>query len=189
MGGLFVNRADGRAESAGRRESYPQGMDNVAAVLAELEEERRRLWMELARVERVISVIEELARPEPRIAIAAAEPIAVLALPAVPEPPPPPPPPPPPKPQPYAALDVYEATAIYLAEAGEPKNAREIADALVAGGFRTRSRYFTNIIGTMLRRRESTRPHRISVTADGKHWFVRPKRKSTKTQPPALTLV
>lgn len=163
-------------------------MDNVGAVLAELEEERRRLWMELARVERVISVIEELARPEPRMAIAAAEPITVVALPEVPALPPPPPPPPAPKPQPYAALDVYEATAAYLAEVGEPKNAREIADALIAGGFRTRSKYFTNIIGTMLRRRESTRPHRISVTADGKHWFVRPKRKSKKAKP-ALTLV
>jgi hypothetical protein len=158
-------------------------MDNVAAVLAELEEERRRLWMQLARVERLISVIEELARPEPRIAIAAAEPIAVLALPEVPAPPPPPPPPPPAKPQPYAALDVYEATAAYLAEVGVPKNAREIAEALVAGGFRTRSRYFTNIIGTMMRRGESRRLHRISVTPDGKRWFVRKQRKSTKAKP------
>jgi len=161
-------------------------MDNVAAILAELEEERRRLWMELARVERVISVIEELARP--RITIAAAEPIAVLALPELPAPPPPPPPPPVAKPQPYAALDAYEATAAYLAEVGVPKNAREIAEALVAGGFRTRSRYFTNIIGTMMRREESRRFHRISVTPDGKHWFVRKRRKSTKTKP-ALTPV
>jgi hypothetical protein len=153
-------------------------MDNVAAVLAELEAERRRLWMELARVERVISVIEDLAHPAPRIAIAEAEPITLVALPEVPALAPPPPPPPPAKPQPYAALDVYQATASYLAEVGKPQNAREIADALVAGGFRTRSRYFTNIIGTMLRR----------ATADGKHWFVRKQRKSTKATP-ALTPV
>jgi hypothetical protein len=162
-------------------------MDNVAAVLAELEEERRRLWMELARVERVISVIEDFAHPAPRIAIAEAEPITVLALPEVPALPPPPPPPPA-KPQPYAALNVYEAAAAYLSAVGKPKNAREIADALVAGGFRTRSRYFTNIIGTMLRRQESTRPHRISVTADGKRWFVRKQRMSAKAKP-AFTLV
>ena len=155
----------------------------MAVVLAELEDERRRLWMELARVERLISVIEELARPEPRVAIAAAEPIAVLALPEAPPPPPPPPPPPAAKPLPYAALDVYEATAAYLAEVGVPKNAREIAEALVAGGFRTRSRYFTNIVGTMMRREESRRFHRISVMPDGKRWFVRKLRKATKAKP------
>ena len=154
-------------------------MNNVAAVLAELEGERSRLWAELTRIERVISVIEQLTRPKPAVTVVSATPIAALPL---PEPPPPPPPPPAAKPKPYTSLDVYEATAAYLAEVGVPKNSREIADALIAGGFPTRSKNFCNVLGTMLRRRESTRPHRISVTADKKHWFVRPKQKSTKTK-------
>jgi hypothetical protein len=157
-------------------------MDNIAAVLAELEEERRRLWAELARVERIIAVIEDLALPTPRIAIAASPGAALsppeeLALSSTATPPSA-------NPSPYARLDVYEATAAYLIESGgRPKTSRQIADALVAGGFPTRSRYFCNVIGTMLRRRDATRPHRISVTADGKRWFVRKRQKAARTAP------
>jgi hypothetical protein len=148
-------------------------MDNVTAVLAELQEERRRLLAELARVERVIDVVSELSGAEPRLMVAAPE-SAVVA----PGPPPPPPRLPTTASLPYVTMNVYEAVAAYLVDAQKPQTSRQIADALVAGGYPTRSSYFCGALGTMLRRKDSTRAYRISVTADGRHWFVRPPRSS-----------
>lgn len=133
-------------------------MDNVAAVLAELQDQRGRLAEELARVERVISVIEELTHRDP-----SARPAAEGK----------PSPPPAPRAKPYVTLNVYEATAAYLAEVGVPKTSREIADAISAGGYPTRSTYFCGVVGSLLRRKESTRQYRISATPDGRRWFVR----------------
>ena len=73
----------------------------------------------------------------------------------------------------YAMHNAYEAAAHYLASVGEPRTTRQIADALVAGGFKTRSSNFTTILGTMLRRTESARQAGIHRTADQKRWFVR----------------
>lgn len=152
-------------------------MDHVTAVLAELHDERGRLAAELARVERVIGVIEELTGAEPRELMADATSFVAASAP----PPPPPPPAPAPASLPYVTMNVYEAVAAHLAEVKEPQTSRQIADALVAGGYPTRSSYFCNALGTMLRRKDSTRQYRISVTDDGRRWFVRPKRSARKS--------
>jgi len=142
-------------------------MDNVTAVLAELHEEHRRLSAELARVERVIDVIVELSGGEPQVRATApnAPPRPVPAAASLP----------------YVTLNLYEAVAAHLAEVNEPQTSRQIAEALVAGGYPTRSAYFGNVIGTMLRRKDSTRTYRISVTADGRRWFVRPQTSTKKS--------
>jgi hypothetical protein len=64
----------------------------------------------------------------------------------------------------------YAAAAEYLAAVGEPRTPREIADALVAGGFRTRSKNFTASVRTMLSRERGTMG--IEQTPDGRRWFV-----------------
>jgi hypothetical protein len=149
-------------------------MDNVTAVLAELHEEHRRLSAELARVERVIDVIVELSGAEPWVRTTA--PVPVMLAPNMS-----PPPVPAAASLPYVTLNLYEAVAAYLAEVKEPQTSRQIADGLVAGGYPTRSAYFGNVIGTMLRRKDSTRTYRISVTADGRRWFVRPLSSTRKS--------
>ena len=153
-------------------------MDNVTSVLAELHDERRRLLAELARVDRIIGVIGELTGAEP-LELMGDAPSFVAA----PAPPPPSPPPAPAAPSllPYVTMNVYEAVAAHLAEVKEPQTSRQIADALVAGGYPTRSSYFCNAVGTMLRRKDSTRQYRISVTDDGRRWFVRSKRSARKS--------
>jgi hypothetical protein len=111
-------------------------MEKVAEVLAGLRNEEARLRVELAGVQRAIGALQEVlgiappAQPQPA-AVTAPTPAAVPALPK-PEPP-----------GPYATHSLYEAVALYLAEAGEPRTAREIADALQAGGYPTQSRDFT----------------------------------------------
>ncbi|HYC91943.1 MAG TPA: hypothetical protein VEO54_22210 [Thermoanaerobaculia bacterium] len=90
--------------------------------------------------------------------------------------------------QPYARLNVYEAAAHYLARAGEPKTAREIADALRAGGFNTRSTRFANTITTMLRR-GAPRGLGIRRTRDGRRWYMGIRRAPTSgtTEPTSGT--
>jgi hypothetical protein len=160
------------------RRPVSREMDNVTAVLAELQEEHRRLSAELARVERVIDVIVALSGAEPLVRAAA--PVLLLAAPD---------PPPPPvlaaATLPYLTMNAYEAVAAHLAEAKVPQTSRQIADALVAGGYPTRSTYFANVLATMLRRKESTRQYRISVTADGRRWFVRPQQSNTTSATPS----
>ena len=142
-------------------------MDNVTAILAELQEEHRRLSAELSRVERVIDVIVELSGADPQVRATAPAPVRFA--------------PDAPASLPYVTLNLYEAVAAYLAEVQEPQTSRQIADALVAGGYPTRSTYFGNVIGTMLRRKDSTRTYRISVTADGRRWFVRTQSSARKS--------
>jgi hypothetical protein len=157
-------------------------MDHVTSVLAELQDERRRLLAELTRVDRIISVIGELTGAEPQELIADATPFV-----AAPAPPPPRPPSAPAAASlPYVTMNVYEAVAAHLAEVKEPQTSRQIADALVAGGYPTRSSYFCNALGTMLRRKDSTRTYRISVTPDGRRWFVRPQRSTRKSATPGV---
>jgi hypothetical protein len=123
-------------------------------------------------VERVIDVIEELGGAKPRVRVAARAAVVAASDPR----------PKRPSPvhaaasRPYVALTLYEAVAAHLATVEEPQTSRQIADALVAGGYPTRSSYFCGVMGTMLRRKESTRQYRISVTADGRRWFIRPRR-------------
>ena len=161
-------------------------MDNMTAVLGELEEQRRRILGELARVERVITVVEELAaeRRGGRMAVVMDEVKDVEVLDVVPaaatvvaaegtEVSPPPA-----VLKPYLMMNFYEAAAAYLASVGEPQSARQIAEGLAAGGFPTRSRYFRNVAGTLLRRKESRQVYHISATPNGRRWFVR-RRKSS----------
>lgn len=142
-------------------------MAKVEAILAELREERERLRRELGRVERVIAVLEDpdgmsAAAGERattvNTAAAAAETVTATATPVVG--------------QPYTMLDLYEAAAKYLASVDTPKTSRQIADALRAGGFKTRSKKFGGTVRTMLRR-SSARSAGIRATSDGKRWFTR----------------
>ena len=143
--------------------AYSYVMGRVDEVLAEMRRERERLAAELARVDRVIAALEEPARAVDREAAAtpAAPPAQAKWPPGV---------------GPYTLLDIYQATARYLSTVDKPKNSTEIAAALRAGGFKTRSKNFVNTVRVMLRRRDG-RSTGISVTSDGKRWFIR--RKST----------
>jgi hypothetical protein len=114
-------------------------MNRVVEVLRALQEERRSLVIELSRIDRAIAALEVALEPgelpPPQLPVTGA---------AVP--------PPKAESQPYAMLKFYEAAADYLASVQEPKTVREIADALVAGGFRTRSKNFASSVRTMLGR-------------------------------------
>ena len=115
-------------------------MDSVDEVLANLKEQREKLARELARVEKAIAALEG-SLDESRAAAA----------------------------RPYVYLTLYEAAAQYLADANEPRTTRQIADALRAGGFKTRSRRFTSTVSTMLGRKDA-RHAGIRRTPDRKHW-------------------
>jgi len=135
-------------------------MSKVAEVLQALQEERRHLSAELSRVERAIAAIEEAMGGE-RTLVA---PRAAETAPA------PPPPSPPAEKGPYSMLHFNEAAAQYLASVNEPKSAREIADALRAGGFPTKSKDFAASVRTMLNRLTSY--DGIEHMNDGKWRFV-----------------
>jgi hypothetical protein len=108
-------------------------MDSVDVVLEGLREQREKLALELARVDRAIAALEgSLDGSAPAIAASAAPP-----------------------PKPYAQLTLYQATVHYLRSVSEPRTARQIADALRAGGFRSRSRRLSAIVATMLGREEA----------------------------------
>ena len=127
-------------------------MSKITEVIAELRDEQARLKLELSRIERVLEALEgTLVSGREERAAAAPAPAAAE---------------PPPEAQ-YAQWDLYEATTLYLAGVGEPKTARQIADALRAGGFKTRSRDFAGTVRTMLRRRPT---RGIRVTSDGRCW-------------------
>jgi hypothetical protein len=154
-------------------------MGKIDEVLVEMRRERERLAVELARTDRVIAALEEA-----RTGVADAEELVTLVVPhadgstsatatkaSLP-----------PGIGPYSLLDVYEATAQYLATVDTPKNSTEIAAALRAGGLITRSRNLVNTVRVMLRR-DSARRIGISTTKDGKRWFV--KRKTSDRQEPS----
>ena len=130
-------------------------MDSVDEVLAGLREQQKKLALELSRVERAIAALEG-SFDESRVAAQAAAA------------------------QPYVRLTLYEATAHYLATANEPRTSRQIADALRAGGFITRSRRFPTTVATMLARSEARRAG-IRRTRDKKRWFYRRWRASVRS--------
>ena|ERR1041385_3442805 len=143
-------------------------MGKVDEVLVELRQERERLAAELARVERVIAALEEA--PATVADVAERAPAAQANL--------------PPGVGPYSLLDIYEATAHYLSTVDTPKNSTEIAAALRAGGFKTRSRNLVNTVRVMLRRKDG-RSTGISVTGDGKRWFIRRKGANLPRRKPS----
>lgn len=144
-------------------------MSKAAEVLAQLREEQTRLELELAQLERVIEALEEAigvaGRREDEAGVAGGRDAAAATnadTAAAPAPPA----------APYAQLDLYEATAAYLAACGEPQTARQIAEGLRAGGFKTRSQDFAGTVRTMLRRQSTPG---IRVTSDGSRWYARAK--------------
>jgi hypothetical protein len=141
-------------------------MDKTAEVLARLREQRARLQGELAGVESAIAALEEMTRePEPAPAPAPAAPPAPPA-PVFVMPPPPPP-------GPYKHSEFFEAVAHYLREAGEPKGARDIAQALLAGGYFTRSGNFPAVVRATLNRVMPEGPFGIRGKGDGLYWCER----------------
>jgi hypothetical protein len=129
-------------------------MDSVEAVLAGLREQREKLALELARVERAIAALEGSLDGSAVPAAAA----AAVASPA----------------RPYESLTLYEATVHYLRTVNEPRTSRQIAEALHAGGFRTRAQRFPSIVATMLGREDAARYFGIRRTRDKKRWFCSP---------------
>lgn len=127
-------------------------MDTVDEMLAQLRQQREKLTQEqeklvqeLARVEKAIAALEG-SLDESRTAAAAA--------PALP---------------PYAYLTLYEAVAHYLSTVKEPRTSGQIAAALRAGGFKTRSQRLAATVVTMLGRNEA-RQYGIRRTPDKKRW-------------------
>jgi hypothetical protein len=155
--GRLDRRSQGRrrigVDSHGLYNQCLRCMSKITEVIAELRDEQARLKLELSRIERVLEALEGTLGSDRRERAAPAAP-----APAAAEPPPE---------AKYAQWDLYEATTLYLAYVGEPKTARQIADALRAGGFKTRSRDFAGTVRTMLRRRPT---RGIRVTSDGKRW-------------------
>jgi len=123
-------------------------MSKVADVLRALREEERRLRAELAGVERAIRALEEVLEVE--VDAEATEPARLS----------------PPEERPYSLLRFNEAAAAHLASVKEPQTARQIAEALIAGGFPTRSQDFQASVRTMLSRTSPS--DGIERTADGK---------------------
>jgi hypothetical protein len=148
-------------------------MGKIEEVLAEMRQERERLAADLARVDRVIAALEEggailgegvaIVPPGAAATAGAAQASWPRGV------------------GPYSLLDIYEATAHYLSTVDTPKNSTEVAAALRAGGFKTRSRNFVNTVRVMLRRKDG-RSTGISTTKDGKRWFL--KQKAVKQRPP-----
>lgn len=135
-------------------------MSRVAEVLQSLREEQAHLRLELSRVERAIEALEEAMGPAAQVVRVAPE--APPAIPAAPviesgavQ-------------KPYAWMGITAAAAAYLASAGEPKTVREIADALRAGGFPTRSARFEASVRTTLNRSGSEEG--IEQVPDGRQW-------------------
>jgi hypothetical protein len=118
-------------------------MDKVAELLTGLREQRQRLAEELAGVDRAIAALETGTGSRE------AQPAA-----------------------PYGMRSLYEAVVTYLVDAGEPKTAREIADALLAGGYQTRSEDFAATVRTMLRRTDSARVYGIRKSGRAGYWTV-----------------
>ena len=146
-------------------------MQKVTEVLAGLREEQRRLQVELSGVERAIAALEEVLGVErtavaglaeaPRVepaAVAAPEESAPRAVVAK---------------GPYATYRLFEAVSVYLAGAEEPKTARQIAEALEAGGYPTHSANFPATVRTMLRRSgPSLSDYGIREVPERGRWFA-----------------
>lgn len=167
---------DGYAASrvaAGEELGDTDPMDTVADVLARLRAEKERLSAELMGVERAIVALEQAAP-----AAQAMQPEPVLPPPPDPAPEPRAVRPEPIPPGPYTALYFYEAVAAYLQLEGEPKTPREIADALLAGGYLTSATNFRASARTMLRRPVSASPYGIYPSEDGERFYFRARDSS-----------
>ena len=136
-------------------------MKKVAEVLEGLREEERRLSVELSGVRRAIAALEEVlgTQAQERAAEVAQEQSAPPVSAGAPAPTA--------TAGPYAASSFYEAAAAYLSSTGEPRTAREIAEALQAGGYPTRAKNFTATVRTMLHRILSAGPFGIHATETG----------------------
>jgi len=140
-------------------------MKKVAEVLDELRAEESRLSVELSGVHRAIAALEEVMGIAPaQTGVTAREQSAPPAGSA---------PGPMDPPGPYAMASFYDAAAVYLSAAGEPKTVREIAEALRAGGYPTRAGNFSATARTMLHRLLPGNAYGIAVTEAGSRWFVR----------------
>lgn len=126
-------------------------MNKVAEVLEGLREEESRLSIELSGVRRAITALEQV------MGIATVQESQAA----------------PPQSGPYAESRFYDAAAAYLEEAGEPRSAREIAEALRAGGYRTRAKDFNATVRTMLQRHLSSKTYGVYATENGDRWFFR----------------
>ena len=146
-------------------ERYCYRMKKVAEVLEGLREEERRLSVELSGVRRAIAALEEVLGTEKQVEGTTQEQSAPSVSASAPAPTVPP--------GPYATSSFYEAAAAYLSSAGEPRTAREIAEALQAGGYPTRAKNFTATVRTMLHRRFSTSEFGIYATEIGSRWLIR----------------
>jgi hypothetical protein len=147
-------------------------MKKVVEVLEGLREEERRLLVELSGIRRAIAALEEVTGTAPKLAqeqVQVQEQTPVIVQQQNTDTPAPMD-----TPGPYAMYgSLYEAAAAYLTTAGEPKAAREIAEALKAGGFQTRATDFTATVRTMLHRGFSARPYGIYPNESGNRWLVR----------------
>ena len=71
---------------------------------------------------------------------------------------------------PYANMELIEAAKTYLLTSDQPRSSRELADALVAGGFKTRSKDFLATATTMLKRPNA---HAAGIRRDRSgNWYV-----------------
>jgi len=143
-------------------------MEKLAEVLNGLREERRELIAKVAGLDRAIVAIENAMAVSPAATPGYVQNDARMVAqsappPAVPQAPP----------GPYATPGFYDAAALYLATTpGVPRSAREIADALVAGGFRTEAVNFQASVRTMLHRKPSAIVYGIHASEEGNRWFV-----------------
>ncbi|HEV7239308.1 MAG TPA: hypothetical protein VGQ36_08720 [Thermoanaerobaculia bacterium] len=131
-------------------------------MLAGLREEKAKLSMELARVDRAIEALEEatgtVRTSEPAVSVdAPSAPSAAAAFTLGPN----------------TGCSLYEAAALYLETAGEPRTHREIAEALRAGGYPTRAANFPASVRTMLQRSLHANPFGIHQITNENIWFFR----------------
>ncbi|HKR66650.1 MAG TPA: hypothetical protein VJZ00_23185, partial [Thermoanaerobaculia bacterium] len=115
--------------------------DSYATTLEVLRKKRQQLQDELAELEPLISGLERLAQREasPRPGKDGEpvhmEPMAPHPMPGL-----------------YSEMEFVPAAEDYLRRSGIPQTTQEIADALVAQGFRTRSKDFKNTAQALLKR-------------------------------------
>ena len=139
-------------------------MESLAELLDGYRKERAELLTRLAWLDGSIAALERAMPAVPDATPAQVQesaPTRIVASPPVAEP------------GPYAMPGIYEATVAYLSTIpGEPRSAREIAEALLAGGFQTRAANFQATVRTMLHRWQARR-WGIHATEQRNRWFFR----------------
>jgi hypothetical protein len=112
--------------------------ENYLQTLELLHKQREQLANELTELDMIITGLDRLANreaPSPKVATVAHE---VM-----------------PDHQPigtYSEMELVPAAEHYLRASGIPQSSQEIADALIARGFRTRSKDFKNTVQALLKR-------------------------------------